>query len=94
MPALKLSELLNPSFLNGDGTISVISDEDLLPLLWQSDQPFPEDVAHGPDKLLVLDVKATPDTLSASEMREVLPSRSEQRHRLTLRWTSSGRMKI
>ncbi len=67
MPALKLSEVLNSSFLNGDGTISIRSDDDLLPLLWQSDQPFPEDVAHGQDKLLILDVKATPGPISIGD---------------------------
>ena len=60
MPAQKLSDLLNSSFLNGDGTISVRGDDDLLPLLLNSNQPFPDDVAHGPDKVLVLDLQATP----------------------------------
>jgi len=59
MPDIKIPALFKKSFLDGDGILSVRGDEGLLYLLLNSNQSFPQDIAHGEDKLLVLDLKAS-----------------------------------
>lgn len=57
MPETKLSTLLDKSFLNGDGTLSIRGDKDALSTLLQSDAPFSDD---NIDEILILDLKASP----------------------------------
>lgn len=57
MTETKLSNLLDKSILNGDGTVTIRGDKDTLSNLLQSDAPFTDD---NIDEIFILDIRASP----------------------------------